>query len=235
VFTTRDGYGQHVKAGARKVLLSAPAKDEIDATIVIGVNDDSLKPEHIFLSNASCTTNCLAPLVKVIHESFGLVRGLVTTVHAYTNDQSIADLMHKDLRRARAAALNIIPTTTGAARAVGKVLPELDGKLDGMAMRVPVADGSIVDLVCELSQDVTVDEVNGALQKAAAGPLQGILRYSEEPIVSSDIIGDTHSSIVDGLSTKVIEGRMLKAVSWYDNEWGFSNRMADLIVKAMAL
>ncbi len=235
VFTTRDGYGQHVKAGARKVLLSAPAKDEIDATIVIGVNDDSLKPEHIFLSNASCTTNCLAPLVKVIHESFGLVRGLVTTVHAYTNDQSIADLMHKDLRRARAAALNIIPTTTGAARAVGKVLPELDGKLDGMAMRVPVADGSIVDLVCELSQDVTVDDVNGALQKAAAGPLQGILRYSEEPIVSSDIIGDTHSSIVDGLSTKVIEGRMLKAVSWYDNEWGFSNRMADLIVKAMAL
>ncbi len=239
VFSTRGGerggYGDHVSAGARKVLLSAPAKDEIDATIVIGVNDHMLKPEHRFLSNASCTTNCLAPLVKVVHENFGIVRGLMTTIHAYTNDQSVTDLMHKDLRRARAAALNIIPTTTGAARAVGQVLPELNGKLDGMALRVPVANGSLVDLTCEVSKDVSVEEINDAFKAVAAGPLQGILQYCEEPIVSSDVIHNPHSSILDALSTSVMQKRMVKLISWYDNEWGYSCRMVDLIVMAAAM
>ena len=239
VFATRSGerggYGDHVLAGARKVLLSAPAKDEIDATIVIGVNDHMLKPEHRFFSNASCTTNCLAPLVKVLHENFGIVRGLMTTIHAYTNDQSVTDMMHKDLRRARAAALNIIPTTTGAARAVGQVLPELNGKLDGMALRVPVATGSLVDLTCELSKDVSVEDVNGVFKAVAAGPLQGILEYCEDPIVSSDVIHNPHSSILDALSTSVMQKRMVKLISWYDNEWGYSCRMVDLIVMAAAL
>ncbi len=231
----RGGYGDHVSAGARKVLLSAPAKDEIDATIVIGVNDHMLKPSDQFLSNASCTTNCLAPLVKVLHENFGIVRGLMTTIHAYTNDQSVTDLMHKDLRRARAAALNIIPTTTGAARAVGQVLPELNGKLDGMALRVPVATGSLVDLTCEVSKDVSVEEVNGVFEAIAAGPMQGILQYCEEPIVSSDVIHNPHSSILDALSTSVMQKRMVKLISWYDNEWGYSCRMVDLIVMAAAM
>jgi glyceraldehyde 3-phosphate dehydrogenase len=239
IFTTRSsekgGYGDHLDAGARKVLLSAPSKDEIDATIVLGVNDDELKPEHKTFSNASCTTNCLAPVAKVIQESFGIKRGLMTTVHAYTNDQSTLDLMHKDMRRARAAAINIIPTTTGAARAVGRVLPALKGKLDGMAMRVPVPTGSVVDLVCELEKDTSAEAVNEALKKAADGELKGILKYTDDPIVSSDVIHDSHSSIVDGLSTSVMDNNMLKVVSWYDNEWGFSNRMVDLIIKAAKL
>lgn len=229
IFTSRADCVKHLDAGAKKVILSAPAKDKIDATIVVGVNTKDLKPEHKIVSNASCTTNCLAPLAKVIHDSFGIEKGLMTTIHAYTNDQRISDLIHKDLRRARAAAVNIIPTTTGAAKAIGEVIPSLKGKLDGLAMRVPVVNGSVTDLVVLVSKDVTVETVNAAMKRAAEGELKGILEYCEDPIVSSDIIGNTHSSIFDSGLTCVIDKRMVKAVSWYDNEWGFSNRMVDLV------
>jgi glyceraldehyde 3-phosphate dehydrogenase len=229
IFRTREKAAMHIEAGAKKVILTVPAKDEVDATIVLGVNGDSLQADDEVISNASCTTNCLAPVAKVISDSFGLKRGVMTTVHAYTNDQRLADVPHADLRRARAATENIIPTTTGAARAVGLVLPEVAGKLDGMAMRVPVPDGSIVDLVIEVDEDVTVEEVNAAMKAAAAGELEGILQYSEEPLVSTDIIGNPHSSIFDANATQVMDGRFVKIVSWYDNEWGYSNRVVDLI------
>jgi len=229
VFRARAQCADHVKAGAKKVILTVPPKDELDAIVVLGVNDDALKPEHEIVSNASCTTNCLAPLAKVLHDSFGIVKGTMNTIHAYTSDQSLVDGPHKDLRRARAAAVNIIPTTTGAARAVGKVIPALNGKLDGFALRVPVPTGSIVDLTAELSRDASVDDINGALRAAAEGPMKGILAYTEDPIVSTDIIGDPHSSIVDAALTMVQEGNLCKVVSWYDNEWGYSNRVVDLI------
>ncbi|MDO8631776.1 MAG: type I glyceraldehyde-3-phosphate dehydrogenase [Phycisphaerales bacterium] len=242
VFTKRSsekgGYGDHLKAGAKKVILSAPASDEPDLMVVLGVNDDKLSASQTCLSNASCTTNCLAPVAKVLNDSFGLVEGLMTTVHAYTNDQNVADLVHKDPRRARAAAVNIIPTTTGAARAVGKVIPELNGKLNGFALRVPVADGSIVDLVAMLKRSVTVAEVNAALKNAAEGKMRGILEYSEDPLVSSDIIGNPHSSIIDAQSTMTMPGaggNMVKVVSWYDNEWGYACRTADLIARVAKL
>lgn len=234
----RGGYGDHIKAGAKKVILSVPAKDAIDATIVMGVNDDTLTSAVQCVSNASCTTNCLGPLAKILHREFGIERGLMTTVHAYTNDQNVLDVAHSDLRRARAAAQNIIPTTTGAARAVGLVIPELAGKLDGMAMRVPVVTGSVVDLVAELKKEVTVDQVNSAIKAAADGELKGILEYCDEPIVSSDVIGNPHSSVFDALSTMVLpkEGsNMIKVVSWYDNEWGYSNRTVDLMKKLVEL
>ena len=242
IFTKRSsekgGYGDHLTAGARKVVLSAPAKDEPDYTGVVGVNDGGLTAEHKCVSNASCTTNCLAPVVKVLHESFGLEEGLMTTIHAYTNDQNVADQIHSDLRRARAAAVNLIPTTTGAARAVGQVIPELNGKLNGFAVRVPVLNGSLVDLTARLKVSVTIDEINGAMREAAEGALKGILFYCEDPIVSSDIIGDPHSSIFDSLSTMVMpspSGKMIKVVSWYDNEWGYSTRTAEIIAKLAAL
>jgi glyceraldehyde 3-phosphate dehydrogenase len=229
-FRKRDQIADHLEAGARKVLLTVPAKDEIDATIVLGVNEEDLEPEHRIVSNASCTTNCLAPLVYVLDREFGIERGLMTTVHAYTNDQRLADVPHTDWRRSRAAAENTIPTTTGAARAVGKVLPHLKGKLDGMAMRVPIPDGSIVDLVSVMKQDVTPELVNEAVHEASRSErLERILRYSAEPLVSSDIVGDPHSSIFDSGYTRVIDGNMLKTLSWYDNEWGYSNRVVDLL------
>jgi glyceraldehyde 3-phosphate dehydrogenase len=228
-FTDKSKAEAHiVRGGAKKVIISAPAKNE-DITIVMGVNEQMYDPEkHHVISNASCTTNCLAPVAKVLDETFGIVRGLMTTVHSYTNDQRILDLPHKDLRRARAANLSIIPTTTGAAKAVGLVLPQLKGKLNGMAMRVPTPNVSVVDLTAELAKDVTVEDVNGALRQAAEGPMKGILAYSDKPLVSRDYNGDPHSSIVDGLSTMVIENRMVKVVAWYDNEWGYSNRVVDL-------
>jgi glyceraldehyde 3-phosphate dehydrogenase len=226
-FTDRDGGQKHLDAGAKRVLISAPAKG-VDLTVVYGVNDDKLTAEHRIVSNASCTTNCLAPVAKVMNDSIGIERGLMTTVHAYTNDQKILDQIHKDLRRARAAAMNIIPTTTGAARAVGEVLPELKGKLDGSAIRVPVPDGSLVDLTFTPSRDTTRDEVNQILKAASeSGRLKGILVYSEDPLVSSDIVHTPQSSTVDSLETAVIEGKLVRVVSWYDNEWGFSNRMVD--------
>jgi len=230
VFRTRDTVAKHLEAGAKRVILTVPAKDELDATVVLGVNDDDLESDDLIVSNASCTTNCLAPVAKVLDEAFGIKRGVMTTVHAYTNDQRLADVPHKDFRRSRAASENIIPTTTGAAKAVGKVMPALDGKLDGMAMRVPVPDGSTVDLVVELERDVTAEEVNAAMRKAAEdGPLAGILQYSEAPLVSTDIIGNPYSSIFDAPSTRVIGGNKVKVLSWYDNEWGYSNRVVDLI------
>ena len=229
IFTSRADCAKHLEAGAKRVILSAPAKDKIDATIVVGVNNKDLKPEHKIVSNASCTTNCLAPLAKALNDNFGIEKGLMTTIHAYTNDQRIIDFFHKDLRRARAAALNIIPTTTGAAKAIGEVIPSLKGKLDGLAMRVPVPNGSVTDLVAMVSKDVTAETVNTAMKKAAEGELKGILEYCEDPVVSSDIIGNTHSSIFDAALTYVIDKRMVKVISWYDNEWGFSNRMVDLI------
>jgi glyceraldehyde 3-phosphate dehydrogenase len=229
VFRTRDKIGKHLEAGAKKVILTVPAKDEIDATIVLGVNDDDLKPEHKIVSNASCTTNCLAPVAKVLNDTFGLKRGWMTTVHAYTNDQRILDLVHSDLRRTRAAAMSLIPTTTGAAKAVGKVIPELNGKLNGIAMRAPVADGSVVDLVAELEKNATVEDINAAMKAAAEGPLKGFLEYCEDPIVSADIIDNPASSIFDSLSTSVMDGNFVKVLSWYDNEWGYSNRVVDLI------
>jgi glyceraldehyde 3-phosphate dehydrogenase len=236
IFTTREACMKHVAAGAKKVLLTVPPKDEIDAMIVMGVNDEMLKADHKVISNASCTTNCLAPMAKVIHEAFGIERGLMTTVHAYTNDQRIADMVHSDMRRARAGAANIIPTTTGAARAVGKVIPELAGKLDGFALRVPVPDGSVVDLVANLAKPASKEEINAALKAAAEGPLKGILAYTEDPIVSSDVIHDPHSSVIDGLCTMSIDGgKQIKVVSWYDNEWGYSNRVVDLMLKAHSL
>jgi len=229
IFRTRDQIAGHLSAGAPRVLLTVPPKDAIDAMVVLGVNDGELKAEHQIISNASCTTNCLAPVAKVLQDSFGIERGLMTTVHAYTNDQRLADQIHKDLRRARAAAQNIIPTTTGAAKAVGKVIPALAGKVDGAAMRVPVVNGSVIDFTATLSKSTTADEVNAAMKAAAEGALKGILEYTTDPIVSSDIIGNPHSSIFDGLSTMVIGGDMVKVLSWYDNEWGYSNRVVDLI------
>lgn len=227
-FTKREDAAKHLQGGAKKVIISAPAKNE-DITIVMGVNEDKYDPaNHHIISNASCTTNCLAPVAKVLDDNFGIVRGMMTTVHSYTNDQRILDLPHSDLRRARAAAESIIPTTTGAAKAVALVLPHLKGKLNGMAMRVPTPTVSITDFVAELNKDVTVEEVNAALKAAAEGPMKGILAYCEEPLVSVDFRGDSHSSIVDALSTMVIEGNMVKVVAWYDNEWGYSNRIVDL-------
>jgi glyceraldehyde 3-phosphate dehydrogenase len=232
IFTARADLEKHLAGGAKKVILTVPPKDEIDCMVVLGVNDNMLKPEHKLISNASCTTNCLAPIAKALDEAFGIERGLMTTAHAYTNDQRLADLPHKDLRRARAAAQNIIPTSTGAARAVGKVLPQLNGKLDGIALRVPVADGSVVDLVAILRKEVTAEEVNAAI-KAAAAKMPKILKYSEDPLVSSDIIKDPHSSIFDALSTMVLgkKGNMIKVLAWYDNEWGYSSRVVDLLEK----
>ncbi|WP_047980794.1 type I glyceraldehyde-3-phosphate dehydrogenase [Ornithinibacillus contaminans] len=228
-FVDRDSSQKHIDAGAKKVIISAPANNE-DLTVVMGVNQDQYDPsKHHVVSNASCTTNCLAPFAKVLNDKFGIKRGLMTTVHAYTNDQQILDLPHKDYRRARAAAENIIPTTTGAAKAVALVLPELKGKLNGMAVRVPVPDGSMVDLVAELDKNVTAEEVNKAFKEAAEGELKGVLEYSEAPLVSSDIVGNTHSSILDGLSTMVLEDNMVKVLSWYDNEMGYSTRVVDLV------
>lgn len=228
-FVKRDDAAKHLAAGAKKVIISAPAKEE-DITIVLGVNQDKYDPaNHHVISNASCTTNCLAPFAKVVHEKFGIVKGLMTTVHAYTNDQNILDLPHKDLRRARAAGMSIIPTTTGAAKAVALVLPELKGKLNGFAMRVPTPNVSVVDLVVELQKATTAEEINAALKAAAEAELKGILQYCDEPLVSKDFNGNAHSSIVDALSTMVIDGNMAKIVSWYDNEWGYSNRVVDLI------
>jgi glyceraldehyde 3-phosphate dehydrogenase (phosphorylating) len=225
----KAGYDTHLAAGAKRVVLSAPANDGADLTCVLGVNDDKLSASHKCISNASCTTNCLAPLAKVLHEKFGIEKGLMTTVHAYTNDQNVQDLPHKDPYRARAAAQNIIPTSTGAAKAVGLVIPELQGKLTGIALRVPVPTGSVVDLTAVMKRDVTAKEVNEAVKAAAEGKLKGILEYTEDPIVSSDIIGDSHSSIFAADFTQVIGGNLLKVVSWYDNEWGYSCRTVDLI------
>ena len=234
IFRTKEspkgGYNDHIKAGAKKVVLTVPAKDDIDATVVLGVNDDTITADTVSVSNASCTTNCLAPLSKVLNDTFGIEKGLMVTVHGYTNDQNVCDQIHSDLRRARAAAMNIIPTTTGAAIAVGKVIPELNGKLDGYALRVPVITGSCVDLVADLGKEVTVEEVNAAVKAAADGPLKGVLEFCDEPIVSSDIIGNTSSSIFDSLCT-MVQGKTVKVVSWYDNEWGYSNRTVDIIEK----
>ncbi len=235
VFRDRASIEKHFEGGTEKVILTVPARDEIDATIVMGVNEDQLKPEHRIVSNASCTTNCLAPIVKVLDESFGIEEGFITTVHAYTNDQRLADVPHKDFRRSRAAGENIIPTSTGAAKAVGKVLPQLQGRLDGMAMRVPVPDGSIVDLVCRLKKNVTCQEANDAVKAAAEGPMKRVVDYSEAPLVSSDIIGNPHSSIFDAISTSSQEDGYLRVISWYDNEWGYSNRVVDLIEKLAAV
>ena len=227
IFRTKDKISKHFKAGASKVVLSVPAKDKIDATIVLGVNNYMLKPEHKIVSNASCTTNCLAPICKVLNDKFGIVDGLMTTIHSYTNDQRILDLPHKDLRRARAAALNIIPTTTGAAKAIGLVIPELDGKLDGVAVRVPTPNASLVDLTLTFKEKVTKEIINDAVKYSASNELKGIIEYSEEPLVSSDIIGNPHSSIFDAGMTSV-KGDLIKVFSWYDNEWGYSNRLVDL-------
>ncbi|HEY3202330.1 MAG TPA: type I glyceraldehyde-3-phosphate dehydrogenase [Thermoanaerobaculia bacterium] len=232
---TREALQKHLAAGAKKVILTVPARDEIDATIVMGVNDETLKPEHRIVSNASCTTNCLAPIAKILDERFGIQEGFMTTIHAYTNDQRLADVPHKDLRRSRAAAENIIPTTTGAARAVGMVLPQLAGRLDGIAMRVPVPDGSVVDLTCRMKKGVSVEEVNAAIRAASEGPMARIIEYSEVPLVSSDIIGNPHSSIFDALSTAATGDGYLKVIAWYDNEWGYSNRVVDLVDRLATL
>lgn len=232
-FVDRLSASKHLDAGAKWVIISAPAKDP-DATICMGVNEETLDPvKHKIISNASCTTNCLAPPAKVVHNEFGIVKGLMTTIHSYTNDQRILDLPHKDLRRARAAALSMIPTTTGAAKAVGIVLPELKGKLNGMAIRVPTPNVSVVDLVVELAKDISAEEINAALKRASEGPMKGILQYLEEPLVSSDLNGNPHSSIVDASLTMVMEGRMAKILAWYDNEWGYSSRLRDLILYIM--
>jgi len=229
------GYDSHITAGAKKVVISAPAKDKPDLTCVLGVNDAQLSPEHKCVSNASCTTNCLAPMAMVLDKEFGIDSGLMTTVHAYTNDQNVADQLHSDPHRARAAAVNIIPTTTGAAKAVGKVLPDLDGKLTGISLRVPVPAGSITDLVATLEKDVSAEDVNAAMKAAADGPLKNIMEYNTDPIVSSDIIGNTHSCIFDSAWTMEIGKRMIKVLGWYDNEYGYSNRTADLMAKLAAL
>jgi glyceraldehyde 3-phosphate dehydrogenase len=238
VFTSAEspkgGYADHLKAGASKVVLTVPAKDNIEATIVMGVNDKTLTKKINCVSNASCTTNCLAPIAKVLDDAFSIENGVMTTIHAYTNDQRVADQIHKDLRRARAAAVNIIPTSTGAAKAIGKVIPELDGKLDGFAIRVPVPVGSVVDLVVNVKKDATVESVNAAMKKAAEGPMKGILVYCNEPIVSSDIINNPASSIFDSLLT-MVKGRTVKVISWYDNEWGYSNRTVDIMEKLAAM
>jgi glyceraldehyde 3-phosphate dehydrogenase len=234
IFRKRAEIARHLEAGAERVILTVPAKDEIDATVVLGVNDADLKPEHRIISNASCTTNCLAPMAKVLHENFGLTRGFITTVHAYTNDQRLADVPHTDLRRSRAAAENIIPTTTGAAKAVGKVMPELEGRLDGIAMRVPVPDGSTVDLVAEVEKPASVEAINTAMKKASeAGSLKGILDYSTEAIVSSDIITSPFSAIFDAPSTRVLGKDLVKVVAWYDNEWGYSCRVVDMMERLL--
>lgn len=233
VFRDREKISKHIQAGAKKVILCVPSKTagDVDATVVLGVNEDDLKPDQKIFSNASCTTNCLAPVAKVLHDAFGIKRGLMNTIHSYTNDQIILDSPHKDLRRARAAAMSIIPTTTGAAKAVGLVIPELKGKLDGFSMRVPTPDGSVVDLSVELSRNVTKEEINEAIKAAANGPMKGILEYCDEPVVSTDIIGNTHSSVFDSLLTQVIDGNFVKVISWYDNEFGYANRVVDLMVK----
>ncbi|MEE4177817.1 MAG: type I glyceraldehyde-3-phosphate dehydrogenase [Bacteroides sp.] len=233
VFRDREKISKHLQAGAEKVVLCVPSKSasDVDATVVLGVNDDDIKPEHKIFSNASCTTNCLAPVAKVINDKFGIKRGLMNTIHSYTNDQIILDAPHKDLRRARSAALSIIPTTTGAAKAVGLVIPALKGKMDGFAMRVPTPDGSVVDLTVELEKNVTKEEINQALKEAAEGPMKGILEFCSDPIVSADIIGNTHSSIFDSLLTQVIDGNFVKVVSWYDNEFGYASRVVDLVAK----
>lgn len=225
-FTNRDGGQKHIDAGAKRVLISAPAKN-VDLTVVFGVNNDKLTAEHVIVSNASCTTNCLAPLAKVLHESIGIERGLMTTIHSYTNDQKILDQIHSDPRRARAAAMNMIPTSTGAAVAVGEVLPDLKGKLDGSSIRVPTPNVSVVDLTFTPKRDTTVEEVNGLLKAAAEGALKGVLGYTDEPVVSIDFNHDAHSSTIDSLETAVLEGKLVRVLSWYDNEWGFSNRMLD--------
>jgi glyceraldehyde 3-phosphate dehydrogenase len=234
IFKKPEQMQMHLDAGAKKVLLTVPAKGDIDATIVLGVNDDILEDDMQMVSNASCTTNCLAPIAKVLNDEFGIKSGLMTTIHAYTSSQNILDGPHKkDYRRARACAANIVPTTTGAAKAVGKVIPELDGKLNGMAMRVPVPDGSVVDLTVELEKDATVDDINAAMKKASEGPMKGVLQYMEEPVVSSDIIGNPHSSIYDVELTMDMGKRMFKVISWYDNEWGYSSRVVDLLEKML--
>jgi len=232
IFTSREKAGLHLKAGASKVIISAPAKGEVDATVVLGVNDESITGDEEIVSNASCTTNCLAPMVKVLDDAFGVVQGFMTTVHAYTADQNLQDGPHRDLRRARAAALSIIPTTTGAAKAVGLVLPHLKGKLDGFALRVPVPDGSLTDLTAILEKEASIEEVNQAFEAAASGPMKGILTISDEPLVSIDIVGNPHSAIVDGAST-MADGRLVKVVGWYDNEWGYASRTVDLIGRLM--
>jgi glyceraldehyde 3-phosphate dehydrogenase len=229
VFRHREKIQAHLDGGAKRVVLTVPPKDAIDAMVVIGVNDEELQPEHKIVSNASCTTNCLAPLAKILDDAFGIEEGFITTIHAYTNDQRLADVPHNDRRRSRAAAENVIPTTTGAARAVGKVLPKLNGKLDGMAIRVPVPDGSIVDLVCRLAKNPSVAEINAAVREAAEGRLKAIVEYCEDPVVSSDIIGNPHSSIFDARSTSTAGDGFVRVVSWYDNEWGYSNRVVDLM------
>ena len=230
IFRQRTQLENHLTAGAKKVILTVPPKDEIDYMVVLGVNDDGLTADHNIISNASCTTNCLAPMAKVLHEAFGIELGVINTIHAYTNDQRLADVPHSDWRRSRAAAENVIPTTTGAARAVGKVLPELNGKLDGIAMRVPVPDGSVVDFNVRLEQDVTLEKINDAVHAAAeSGPLAKVLEYSTLPVVSTDIIGNEHSSIYDAPFTRVIGGNFIKTLNWYDNEWGYSNRVVDLM------
>ncbi|HPB42201.1 MAG TPA: type I glyceraldehyde-3-phosphate dehydrogenase [Sphaerochaeta sp.] len=235
VFTVAEspkgGYKDHIKAGAKKVVLTVPAKDKIDQTIVLGVNDDQLDLSHEAFSNASCTTNCLAPIAKVLNDNFGIVKGLMTTVHAYTNDQVMLDQPHKDLRRARAGAVSIIPTTTGAARAVSEVIPSLKGKLNGMAMRVPVPTGSVVDLVVELEKDASVEEINAAMKAASEGSMKGVLEYTEDPIVSRDIVGNHHSSIFDAQLTMKMGDKLVKVLSWYDNEMGYSHRVVDLVKK----
>ncbi len=230
IFRTREQIQNHINAGASRVILTVPAKDEIDYTVVIGVNDNGLNKDHKIISNASCTTNCLAPMAKILNDNFGIEHGVINTIHAYTNDQRLADVPHSDWRRSRAAAENIIPTTTGAARAVGKVLPELNGKLDGIAMRVPVPDGSVVDGIFKLSKDVKADDINQAVLDASKSEnLSRVVEYSTLPVVSSDIIGNPHSSIFDAPFTKVVEGNLVKTLNWYDNEWGYSNRVADLV------
>jgi glyceraldehyde 3-phosphate dehydrogenase len=236
IFTGRSsggkpGYDSHLTAGAKKVVLSAPAKDEPDLTVVLGVNDDRLTADMKCVSNASCTTNCLAPIAKVLHERFGIEKGLMTTVHAYTNDQRVQDMPHSDPYRARSAAQNIIPTSSGAAKAIGLVIPELQGKLTGIAIRVPVVTGSVVDLTANLQRKTSTDDVNAAMKEAAEGPLQGILKYTEDPIVSTDVIGDPHSSIFAADFTQVLQDNMVKLISWYDNEWGYSARTADLVAR----
>ena len=228
IFRLREQVAWHLEAGAKRVILTVPAKDKVDKMVVLGVNDEDLKDEDLIVSNASCTTNCLAPIVKVLHDQFGIVEGLMTTVHAYTSDQRLQDAPHSDLRRSRAAAVSLIPTTTGAAKAVGKVIPELNGKLNGVALRVPIATGSIVDLTVKLTKEPSVEEINAAMKKAAQGPMKGILEYTEDPIVSVDIIGNTHSSIFDAKATMTLGNGFIKVFSWYDNEWGYSNRVVDL-------
>ena len=231
IFRNREKIGKHIAAGAKKVLLSVPADkpEDVDLTVVLGVNDNLIRPDMQFISNASCTTNCLAPVAKVLNDNFRIVKGLMNTIHSYTNDQIILDAPHKDLRRARAAAMSMIPTKTGAAKAIGLVIPALEGKLDGFAIRVPTPDGSMVDLTCELAQEVKTDEINAAMRNAAEGGMKGILEYLTDPLVSVDIVGNTHSSIYDSLMTKLIGGNLVKIIAWYDNEVGYSHRMADLV------